>query len=194
MNPSRPQHSNIVIRHVGDVEVARRAYELFLTRGCQHGHDVEDWLQAERELQGQIGVEGSLRARRPIIPSDDLRLLMSGPRPNALVEGSVQHIKQFVADIQPYVMPPVMSWRGSGALPTIGTLIIPHVDLLTEAHQQQLTRWIEHYGGVVQVISTSSAAVFALVGRGLFSAHLYYRLNTVRIDLDEPGQRRLCAA
>jgi DUF2934 family protein len=30
--------------------IARRAYQLFLERGGEHGHDVEDWLQAEREL------------------------------------------------------------------------------------------------------------------------------------------------
>ena len=33
-----------------DGDVARRAYDLFLARGRAHGHDVEDWLQAEREL------------------------------------------------------------------------------------------------------------------------------------------------
>ena len=31
-------------------EVARRAYELFEARGCQPGHDLENWLDAEREL------------------------------------------------------------------------------------------------------------------------------------------------
>jgi len=31
-------------------EIAARAYELFLRRGCTHGHDWEDWLAAEREL------------------------------------------------------------------------------------------------------------------------------------------------
>lgn len=31
--------------------VARRAFELFLARGGAHGHDVEDWLAAERELR-----------------------------------------------------------------------------------------------------------------------------------------------
>ena len=30
--------------------VARRAYELFEARGCQHGHDCEDWVRAESEL------------------------------------------------------------------------------------------------------------------------------------------------
>jgi hypothetical protein len=36
---------------VSDSEIARRAYELYLARGCEHGHDVEDWFQAERELR-----------------------------------------------------------------------------------------------------------------------------------------------
>ncbi len=31
-------------------EIARRSYELFLARGGQAGHEVEDWLTAEREL------------------------------------------------------------------------------------------------------------------------------------------------
>ena len=32
-------------------EVARRAYELFLSRDGQHGRDVDDWLEAERQLR-----------------------------------------------------------------------------------------------------------------------------------------------
>ena len=31
-------------------EIATRAYEIYLARGGSHGADVEDWLQAEREL------------------------------------------------------------------------------------------------------------------------------------------------
>jgi hypothetical protein len=31
-------------------EIAARAYELFLLRGGVHGHDLEDWARAEREL------------------------------------------------------------------------------------------------------------------------------------------------
>ena len=34
----------------GQDEISRRAYELFLARGGEHGHDLEDWVQAEREL------------------------------------------------------------------------------------------------------------------------------------------------
>jgi hypothetical protein len=32
-------------------QIARRAYDLFEQRGGTHGHDVDDWLQAERELR-----------------------------------------------------------------------------------------------------------------------------------------------
>lgn len=32
--------------------IARRAYELFLQDGEVHGHDVDHWLAAERELEG----------------------------------------------------------------------------------------------------------------------------------------------
>jgi len=32
-------------------EVARRAYEFYERRGAEPGHDVDDWLQAECELE-----------------------------------------------------------------------------------------------------------------------------------------------
>jgi len=32
------------------LEVARRAHELFEQRNCEHGHDWDDWFQAETEL------------------------------------------------------------------------------------------------------------------------------------------------
>jgi len=30
--------------------IRHRAYELYLQRGKAHGHDIDDWLQAEAEL------------------------------------------------------------------------------------------------------------------------------------------------
>lgn len=43
---SAAQPTNITHR-----DVARRAYALYLERGCEHGHDVDDWMQAEDELR-----------------------------------------------------------------------------------------------------------------------------------------------
>jgi predicted nucleic acid-binding protein len=34
-----------------DEETRRRAYEIYLERGEQPGRDLDDWLQAERELE-----------------------------------------------------------------------------------------------------------------------------------------------
>jgi hypothetical protein len=34
-------------------EIARRAFELFLSRGADHGNDLNDWLRAEHELRAQ---------------------------------------------------------------------------------------------------------------------------------------------
>jgi hypothetical protein len=32
-------------------QIEARAYELYLQRGCEDGHDVEDWIKAEKELK-----------------------------------------------------------------------------------------------------------------------------------------------
>jgi hypothetical protein len=34
-------------------EIAERAYYIFLRHGSSHGFDLDDWLQAERELVGR---------------------------------------------------------------------------------------------------------------------------------------------
>jgi hypothetical protein len=36
-------------------EIAARAHELFQARGGDHGRDLDDWLQAERELSAKNG-------------------------------------------------------------------------------------------------------------------------------------------
>jgi hypothetical protein len=43
---------------VTDEEVRRRAYEIYLERCGQPGCDLDDWLQAERELQSE-GLRGA---------------------------------------------------------------------------------------------------------------------------------------
>jgi Protein of unknown function (DUF2934) len=35
-------------------EIRRRAYEIYLERGEQPGSDLDDWLQAERELERRV--------------------------------------------------------------------------------------------------------------------------------------------
>lgn len=46
--PSSKTTAPIVLR---EADIAARAYELFVARGGQHGHALEDWLTAEAELR-----------------------------------------------------------------------------------------------------------------------------------------------
>jgi DUF2934 family protein len=34
-----------------DEEIRRRAYQLYVERGREHGRDLDDWLQAKREFE-----------------------------------------------------------------------------------------------------------------------------------------------
>ena len=51
-----------------EVQIRLRAYELFEARGYEHGHDREDWLQAEAEIlaarQSEIDLQQSKVALR----------------------------------------------------------------------------------------------------------------------------------
>ena len=38
------------------LEIARRSYELFEERGCEQGHDWEDWFRAESELLRPVSI------------------------------------------------------------------------------------------------------------------------------------------
>ena len=37
-----------------DVLIAQRAFERYQARGCQNGCDLDDWLEAEREVLSQV--------------------------------------------------------------------------------------------------------------------------------------------
>lgn len=38
-------------RPLPEETIRNRAHDIFERRGREHGHDVEDWLEAERELR-----------------------------------------------------------------------------------------------------------------------------------------------
>lgn len=42
--------STVASAELTDEFMRLRAYQLFEQRGYQHGHDVEDWLQAKTEI------------------------------------------------------------------------------------------------------------------------------------------------
>jgi len=86
------------------------------------------------------------------------------------------HLRAPIHEYNPTVGSPVPE-------PTEGTLILLEVASLGPRQQAKLLRWLNDRHGSVQVASTSSEPLFALVERGAFDAALYYRLNVVRIAI-----------
>ena len=42
--------------HVTEHDIARRAYDRYLARGREDGHDLEDWFHAEQEVRRPTGL------------------------------------------------------------------------------------------------------------------------------------------
>ena len=49
-SPPAPAGVNKGLKDVDEDAVVRLAYELYVRRGGEHGHDEEDWLMAEQIL------------------------------------------------------------------------------------------------------------------------------------------------
>ena len=45
---SRPENKNP--NEPTEEQIRERAYEIYVAGGCEDGHDLSDWLTAEREL------------------------------------------------------------------------------------------------------------------------------------------------
>ncbi len=50
LSPAKPQEGSLELTE----ELIRvRAYQFYQDRGCEQGHDMEDWLRAEAEIFGK---------------------------------------------------------------------------------------------------------------------------------------------
>jgi len=57
----------IATKFVTQDEIALRAYQIYLERGGAPGNELEDWMEAERQLvgdNGKLGENGNGKARR----------------------------------------------------------------------------------------------------------------------------------
>jgi hypothetical protein len=130
--------------------------------------------------------------------ADDARLarvaaeeffLMGLPRVNVLLAGRDEVVRLVVPTILGHVSKPVwtLSPGEDLVLPPIGpgTLVIYEVGALALREQIQLLEWSGCPLRDTQVISTTSAALLPRVTAGSFIDMLYYRLNTVYLDVTE---------
>jgi hypothetical protein len=54
-----PSQSSVESRDPNPDSIAQAAYQRYEARGREDGHDVDDWLAAEREVSGGFASEGT---------------------------------------------------------------------------------------------------------------------------------------
>jgi DNA-binding NtrC family response regulator len=84
---------------------------------------------------------------------------------------------------------PIVIWRPGERLmlpqaAQTGTLLLHNVGSLSLLDQRYLIEWLERAAGQTQVVSTTPMPLLPLVHAGTFLARLYYRLNTVCVDMN----------
>jgi transcriptional regulator of aromatic amino acid metabolism len=126
-------------------------------------------------------VYGDLAAEWTAITHGRRNLLLAGPR---------SAVDTALAEMTPHLLEPLRRFdpehERSAPQPTQGTLILLEAAALNHEQQMELLEWLDQFAQRehVQVVSTTSRALFSLVERGEFLAALYYRLNVLRVDLE----------
>lgn len=113
-------------------------------------------------------------------------LLMGMPRVNLLLIGSDGVVRNVLQTLD--LQEPVTTWRSGQqlVLPPVSrtkTLILQDVGALSAGDQLRLLEWLENAVGRTQLISTTPTPLLPRVHAGEFIETLYYRLNTVCVDV-----------
>ena len=118
------------------------------------------------------------------VPSADWRTTL-GLRANVMIAGPKSALDAFLEAARPELREPVKS--AGGALPRadgVGGRGPADVDRLDGAEQRRLRRWFEDRRNAdVQLISLTSMPLFSLVSENAFDTELYYRLNTIFLEV-----------
>lgn len=123
---------------------------------------------------------------RLVPPTDWRATLRIGA--NVLVTGPRDGLAAFLEMARAEMPEPV--WSSGHGLPAVldevRTLILTEIDALDGADQQRLLRWFdERRDPELQVVSLTSVSLFSLVKGNAFDADLYYRLNTILLEVQD---------
>jgi hypothetical protein len=115
-------------------------------------------------------------------------LLMGMPRVNLLLIAPDGVIRYVLETLLLDLREPITHWSPGERLMLplaegAGTLVLHDVGRLTPEDQLYVLDWLERDGGDVQVVSTSPTSLMMRVQTGAFLDTLYYRLNTVCVNV-----------
>ena len=119
-------------------------------------------------------------------PPEDWRALLR-TRAHVLVTGPRGALTAFARSARSELREPVVTIPKGAPLFFDGarTVILSDVNALDTMNQHRLLAWMnESRNADTQIVSLTSAQVFAFVAKG-FDANLYYRLNTIYLEVQE---------
>jgi hypothetical protein len=124
------------------------------------------------------------------VTSQEELLLTSMPPVNLLITGGLGAIRNLLGSLLRNVDGPILAWYPGEHLvlprhPRTGTMILHEVGLMTYGDQLQLLTWLETRARRIQIVSTTSTPLIPMVDAGAFNDTLYYRLNTMHVDVNE---------
>jgi len=117
-------------------------------------------------------------------------------RANVLVIGSPGATETFLTAAADELLTPVRRLSAAGPLPLdrAGTVVLSDLTTLNDEQQQQLLAWLDQSRKAgTQVISIAAARLFKPPTPPAVRLDLYYRLNTIYLDLSldpAPGASR----
>jgi hypothetical protein len=119
--------------------------------------------------------------------SDGEWRMISAVRPNILVIGTADDVELAVSALVARLPGSVSYLRPNAPPPAIEEaemLVVPDVAALSPDRQHEWVTWLSN-GDVrhPQIVATSGVPVYPLVEADQFSGILYYRLNTILLDM-----------
>lgn len=112
------------------------------------------------------------------------------PPVNLMLTGGLAAVRTLLGSLLRNVDGPILAWYPGERLllprhPKTGTMILHEVGLMRYEDQLQLLGWLETRARRVQIVSTTSTALMPQIEAGTFNDTLYYRLNTMYVDVTE---------
>jgi hypothetical protein len=110
---------------------------------------------------------------------------------NGLIIGSLHLNAGARAWIDTSLPQPVVWWDPTQApdLPELaaGTLVIREIERLDARQQERLSRWLFLHRPALRLLALARTPLFEQVADGRFSPELYYRMNTVMVEVRGPA-------
>ena len=127
----------------------------------------------------------------PLSAASDMKLAYVS-RTNVLIVGPEPLVNNALSLAAPDLHRDALVQCGNGRLqlPAVSPsrhaiVVVRDVDALNPAEQRRLLEWLEAGSTRTQVISTAAVPLMPLVEAHSFNDTLYYRLNTIYIDLSD---------